>query len=211
MRGIRTKLAVGLAAIALLAAGCGTKGGTAAGGGPCTPAKSPVITLAAYSTVYDIYGKLITDFQTKWKDAARRPAGHLPVLVRGQHDPGPNVANGFPADVVALSLAPDVDIIQEAGLITHDWTSDTDGGDRRQRPPWSSTSGTDNPKNIHDWSRPDPAGGGDPDPRPLPERRGQVEHRGRLRGSHPREGPRLRPAARPTPSGCWRASSRTSP
>jgi len=38
------------------------------------------------------------------------------------------VINGFPADVVALSLAPDVTAIQQAGLITHDWTSGPDGG-----------------------------------------------------------------------------------
>jgi sulfate transport system substrate-binding protein len=38
------------------------------------------------------------------------------------------VAGGFPADVVALSLAPDVDSIEDAGLITHDWTQAPDGG-----------------------------------------------------------------------------------
>jgi sulfate transport system substrate-binding protein len=38
------------------------------------------------------------------------------------------VVNGFPADVVALSLAPDVSVIADAGLITHDWTTETDGG-----------------------------------------------------------------------------------
>jgi sulfate transport system substrate-binding protein len=38
------------------------------------------------------------------------------------------VINGFPADVVALSLAPDVDAIEKAGLITHDWTAAPDHG-----------------------------------------------------------------------------------
>src|SRR5439155_5383185 len=38
------------------------------------------------------------------------------------------VVNGLPADIVALSLAPDVDQIKQAGLITHDWTQAPDGG-----------------------------------------------------------------------------------
>ena len=36
--------------------------------------------------------------------------------------------NGYEADVVALSLGPDVDMIADAGLITHDWTTTADGG-----------------------------------------------------------------------------------
>ncbi len=59
--------------------------------------------------------------------------------------------NGQGADVVALSLAPDVDTIQQAGLITHDWTDAPDGGmvsssvvvfDVREG----------NPKQIRDWN-----------------------------------------------------------
>ncbi len=37
-----------------------------------------------------------------------------------------NVVNGFQADVVALSLDPDVELIQKAGLITHDWQDELD-------------------------------------------------------------------------------------
>ena len=39
-----------------------------------------------------------------------------------------NVVAGYEADVVALSLAPDVDEIVDAGLITHDWTDAPDDG-----------------------------------------------------------------------------------
>ena len=38
------------------------------------------------------------------------------------------MVNGFEADVVALSLAPDVNYIEDAGLITHDWTTAPDAG-----------------------------------------------------------------------------------
>src|SRR5204862_5442848 len=61
------------------------------------------------------------------------------------------VVNGFPADVVALSLDPDVELIQKAGLITHDW----------QNAPDHSIVGTSdvvfdvrpgNPKHIANWN-----------------------------------------------------------
>jgi sulfate transport system substrate-binding protein len=38
------------------------------------------------------------------------------------------VVAGYEADIVALSLAPDVDEIADAGLITHDWTDAPDEG-----------------------------------------------------------------------------------
>ena len=39
-----------------------------------------------------------------------------------------NIVAGYEADVVALSLAPDVDQIVDAGLITADWTAQPDKG-----------------------------------------------------------------------------------
>src|SRR5690606_26544146 len=38
------------------------------------------------------------------------------------------VLGGFEADVVALSLEPDVSRVQEAGLITHDWKAGEHAG-----------------------------------------------------------------------------------
>ena len=59
--------------------------------------------------------------------------------------------NGSGADVVALSLAPDVDTIADAGLITHDWTTAPDKGMVS-----SSVVVFDvrpgNPKGIVDWN-----------------------------------------------------------
>ena len=151
MTAIRAKMLAGLAGVALLAGACATTSGTATGGGPCTPAESPVITLAAYSTVYDTYGKLTTDFQTRWKEAHNGQQVIFQSSFGASTTQATNVANGFPADVVALSLPPDVDIIRKAGLITHDWTTDTNGG---------IVSNTvvvldvhqGNPKGIHDWA-----------------------------------------------------------
>src|SRR5437773_2191669 len=61
------------------------------------------------------------------------------------------VLNASGADVVALSLAPDVQLIQDAGLITHDWTQAPDKG-------MVSTSVVvfdvkpGNPKGIANWN-----------------------------------------------------------
>ena len=64
-------MAVAAVALAALAAGCGSSSSAAtnggSGGADCTPAKSPVITLAAYSNPYDAYGKLTSMFASEWR------------------------------------------------------------------------------------------------------------------------------------------------
>ncbi|MGH2596120.1 MAG: hypothetical protein ACRDH7_09170 [Actinomycetota bacterium] len=63
-----------LAVLILAACSSNSGGGSSAGasgGGACTPADTPVITLAAYSNPYDAYGKLTSSsgtFATDWKD-----------------------------------------------------------------------------------------------------------------------------------------------
>jgi len=124
--------ALGLvAAAALVASACATNnanGGTGGSPGTCTPQESPVITLAAYSNVYDVYGKLISNFQTEWKDGHDGQQVIFQTSFGGSTTQAQNVVNGFPADIVGLSLAPDVQMIQDAGLISHDWTQVTEGG-----------------------------------------------------------------------------------
>ncbi|HVH54103.1 MAG TPA: sulfate ABC transporter substrate-binding protein [Actinomycetota bacterium] len=122
--------ALGLvAAAAVLASACASNANGARGGsGSCTPQESPVITLAAYSNVYDVYGKLISNFQTEWKDSHDGQQVIFQTSFGGSTTQAQNVVNGFPADIVALSLAPDVQMIEDAGLIAHDWTQEADSG-----------------------------------------------------------------------------------
>jgi len=126
-------------------------GGTGGSPGTCTPQESPVITLAAYSNVYDVYGKLISTFQTEWKDSHDGQQVIFQTSFGASTTQAQNVVNGFPADIVALSLAPDVQMIQDAGLITHDWTRETDGGNVA-----TSVVVFDvrpgNPKHIENWN-----------------------------------------------------------
>ncbi len=120
--------------LALVAAACSksspsgsTNPSSSVVGTSCKPAASPVITLAAYSNVYDVYGKLISNFQSDWKDQHDGQQVIFQTSFGGSTTQATNVVNGFPADIVALSLDPDVQQIQDAGLITHDWQGDADG------------------------------------------------------------------------------------
>jgi sulfate/thiosulfate transport system substrate-binding protein len=144
-------LALPFVLLAGLTAACGSSPAGADASGPCTPAESPVITLAAYSNVYDAYGKLTSTFQSEWADKHGDQKVIFQMSFAGSTTQAQNVVNGFPADIVALSLSPDVKLIQDAGLITHDWAADPDKG-------FVGTSAVvfdvrpGNPKHIENWN-----------------------------------------------------------
>jgi sulfate/thiosulfate-binding protein len=142
------------AAVSVLALGaCSSTTTSNAGsdGAACTPADVPTLTFAAYSTPREVYdAKIIPAFKAMWKEEH----GVEPQFFEsytGSTTQAENVVNGSGADVVALSLAPDVQMIEDAGLITHDWTQMADKGMVS-----SSVVVFDvrpgNPKNIVDWN-----------------------------------------------------------
>ena len=149
-----------VAVLALILAACSSASGsegstvTASGsGGSCTPAETPVVTLAAYSNPYDAYGKLTSSsgtFATDWKDQHDQSL-IFQMSFGGSTTQAQNIVNGFPADIFAASTATDVEMVQKAGLITHDWQNDPDGSVVA-----TSVVGfmvrPGNPKHIHDWS-----------------------------------------------------------
>jgi sulfate transport system substrate-binding protein len=120
---------------ALIAAACGgddNKTSAAGPGGACPSANDPTkpltVTFAAYSTPREVYGKIIPAFTTKWKEEHDDQVVIFQESYGGSTSQMQNVINGFQADIVALSLAPDVDEIEKAGLITHDYTDAPDKG-----------------------------------------------------------------------------------
>jgi sulfate transport system substrate-binding protein len=120
---------LGIAVLALAACTSSSAGtATASGGANCTPPETPTIIFAAYSTPREVYNaKILPAFKAMWKDKT----GVEPQFFEsytGSTTQAQNVVNGSGADVVALSLAPDVDTIADAGLITHDWTDAPDKG-----------------------------------------------------------------------------------
>ncbi len=144
-------LAAAVSIFAFAACSSNTSSDSAASGGPCTPDEVPTLTFAAYSTPREVYdAKIIPAFKAMWKEEH----GVEPQFFEsytGSTTQAENVVNGSGADVVALSLAPDVQTIEDAGLITHDWTQLADGGMVS-----SSVVVLDvrpgNPKGIADWN-----------------------------------------------------------
>jgi sulfate transport system substrate-binding protein len=143
-----------MAAVTLAAsvtAACGGTSNAASTNTPCKAAASPVITLAAYSNPYDAYGKLTSTFITNWKAAHNGQTPIFQMSFAGSTTQAQNIVNGFPADIYASSLVPDVELVQKAGLITHNWQADTDGSIVA-----SSVVGfmvrPGNPKHITNWN-----------------------------------------------------------
>ena len=142
------------ATLALVAVGCSAASGSSvSGSSSCKKTKSPVLTLAAYSNPYDAYGKLTASsgtFATGWK-AKTGQSVIFQMSFGGSTTQAENIVNGFPADVYASSLAPDVSLVQKAGLITHNWLQDPN-----QSVVATSVVGfmvrPGNPKHIHNWN-----------------------------------------------------------
>jgi sulfate transport system substrate-binding protein len=142
-----------LAVAALAVAGCG--GSSDSTGGSSTGVSSSgskgSVSLVAYSTPEVVYDQIIPDFQ---KTAAGKGIG-FKTSYGASGDQSRAVAAGQKADIVALSLSPDVDKLVDPKLVPSDWVSQTaaDGG----KGGFVSTSLVSfvvrkgNPKGIHGW------------------------------------------------------------
>jgi sulfate/thiosulfate-binding protein len=108
-----------LAAVAALGVGAAALA-VGAGAGPSAPARSAEtqLSLVAYSTPREAYAKLISNF-------GRTPMGDGVSFTQSYGASGDQtraVKAGLKADIVALSLAPDVDELVKAGLVDPKWT-----------------------------------------------------------------------------------------
>jgi sulfate/thiosulfate transport system substrate-binding protein len=104
------------ACVAVLVAGCGGVSEASADG--------EKLTLVAYSTPREAYARLTKSF-------AKTPAGKGVSFDESYGSSGEQsraVESGLPADVVAFSLAPDVDRLVEAGLVADGWADDVHHG-----------------------------------------------------------------------------------
>jgi len=129
--------------LAILVTGCATSSSSESNGDEVK------LILAAYTTPREAYRELIPLFQQKWKEETGQTVT-FEESYQGSGAQSRAVAEGFEADIVALSLEADVIRLEDAGLITHDWRSEPFGG-------MVSTSVVafavreGNPKNIQDW------------------------------------------------------------
>lgn len=108
------------------------------------------LVLAAYTTPREAYGRsIIPAFQRYWKEKTGQQVDFRQSY-QGSGAQARAVVGGFEADVVALSLAGDVEKVAKAGLIKHDWQQKPHNG-------MVSTSivvvavRPGNPKQIRDW------------------------------------------------------------
>jgi sulfate/thiosulfate transport system substrate-binding protein len=121
--------------LALVAAACGGSGSS-----------GDKISLVAYSTPKEAYGKLTEAFR-------KTPAGdgvEFSQSFAASGEQSRSVAGGLPADIVALSLQPDVDKLVEPKKVAADWNKDRyDGFVTRSVVVLAVRKG--NPKGIEGW------------------------------------------------------------
>jgi sulfate/thiosulfate transport system substrate-binding protein len=86
--------------------------------------KSGSVSLVAYSTPKDAYGKIISAFQ---KTSAGKGTG-VSQSYGASGDQARAVAAGLDADVVALSLDPDVKLLVGKGLVPKNWAANSHRG-----------------------------------------------------------------------------------
>jgi len=122
----------------LAAAGCGSSSSSGGGGNK--------LSLVAYSTPQEAYEAIIPAFQ---KTSAGRGV-KFTQSYGASGDQSRAVAAGLPADVVALSLEPDVTKLVEGGLVSPDWNKDKwHGFVTNSVAVFAVRKG--NPKNIRTW------------------------------------------------------------
>src|SRR5215218_7547466 len=104
-----------VAVVVLAACGGSSSSSSSSGGG-----NGGQLSLVAYSTPQEAYQQIIPNFQ---KTSAGKGVG-FKQSYGGSGDQERSVEAGLPADVVALSLAPDVDKLVKAELVAPNWDAD---------------------------------------------------------------------------------------
>ena len=140
-RALNAALAASLALAACSAAGSGT---------PAGAGDSVKLILGAYTTPREAYGELLPLFAADWKEKTGQTVTFEESYL-GSGAQSRAVVEGFEADVVALSLEADITRIVNAGLITHDWKTEQNGGIVSDSlVAFAVRAG--NPKGIRDWA-----------------------------------------------------------
>jgi sulfate/thiosulfate-binding protein len=140
----RLAAALSLLLLPAVAAGCG---GPAEEGEAATGGGGGKLSLVAYSTPKEAYEELIPAFQ---KTTEGRGV-NFDQSYGASGDQSRAVESGLPADIVALSLAPDVDKLIEPGIVDADWAqTPTDGFVTNSVVVFAVRKG--NPQHIETWA-----------------------------------------------------------
>ena len=135
-------LAAGLSASLLGGAGC--RKGAAEG--------TDTIVLAAYTVPKEAYEEqLIPAFKKYWKEKTGRDVEFQASYVASGAQ-ARAIVNGLAADVAALSLEGDIDLVTKAGLIKHDWKAKGPAAGMVTASVVALGVRPGNPKGIKDWA-----------------------------------------------------------
>ena len=135
-----------LAAVALVAAGCGGASDSTTDTGGSSSKTTKKLSLVAYSTPQVVYDGVIPAFE---KTAAGKGVGFTQSY-GASGDQSRAVEGGLNADVVTFSLAPDEDRLVKAGLVDQGW-ADTPTQGNVSRSVVALIVRKGNPKNIQTW------------------------------------------------------------
>jgi sulfate/thiosulfate-binding protein len=135
-------------AAALLATACGPA--DAADEGAARAPRVRTLTLAAYTTPREVYGReIIPAFQKMWKEKTGQEVRFQESYL-GSGAQARAIIGGFEADVAALSLEPDLQKLVDEGLVRPEWKSGPHGG-MVSRSIVVLGVRPGNPKGIRDW------------------------------------------------------------
>lgn len=123
MKKVFAVLGILLMSLALAACGANQQAAGDQTGGAAGEATGGEINLilAAYTTPREALGEIISLFKEQWAADHNGQVITFEESYQGSGAQSRAVVEGFEADIVALSLEADVNRIEEAGLITHDW------------------------------------------------------------------------------------------
>lgn len=108
------------------------------------------LTVAGYTTPREAYESTIFPaFAAAWK-AKTGEEVTFEATWQGSGAQARAVREGLEADIVALSLDPDVKVLEEAGLVSHDWRGAPNGGIVTRSIAVLAVR-TGNPKGLADW------------------------------------------------------------
>lgn len=113
-----TVILVLLVAVGLLA---GCSGKTAVTGGTSTGNDGEAtLVIGAYSVAKDALQELLPLFEEKWKAETGQPL-HIQESYEASGTQARAIIGGFEADVAIMAMEGDIDLIADAGFITHNW------------------------------------------------------------------------------------------
>ncbi len=117
----------------------------------CTPQNSVEVTLVSYTVTKAAYQQITDNFAEEWQKSHQQQV----VFNQSYGASGSQsraVADGLEADVVALSLQPDIDKIRKAGLIDKGWEDELPNQSIVSQSVVALISQPGNPRQIKTWS-----------------------------------------------------------